>query len=57
MEDILGVLFAVLLIKLHLIIPLVVVVLIAWLIKRALLTDAGIAVALFGLGLVLAKCS
>ena len=57
MGEILGVLFAVLLIKLHLIIPLAIIWLIAWLIWRTLSTEVGLIVALLGLGVILSKCS
>jgi hypothetical protein len=57
MGDVFAVLAAAVLIKLHLIIPLTIVVLVAWLIKRMLSTETGLIVALLGLGLVLSKCS
>lgn len=57
MGEIFGVLIAALLIKLHLLIPLAIIWFVAWLIWRALSTEVGIIVALFGLALVLSKCT
>jgi hypothetical protein len=57
MGEIFGILVAVLLIKLHLIIPLAIIWLVAWLIWRTLSSEFGLIVALLGLGVVLAKCS
>ena len=55
--DAVSALFALVLIKLHLLIPLAIVGLVAWLIWRTLSTEAGLAVALIGVGLILTKCT
>jgi hypothetical protein len=57
MGEILGLLFAALLIKLHLIMPLAIIWLIAWLIWRTLSTEFGLIIAILGLGVILSKCS
>jgi hypothetical protein len=57
MVEVLGVLVAALLIKMHLIIPLAIIALVAWLIWKTLSTEFGLIVALIGAGVILSKCS